>query len=120
MEKESHIWFCHLWGLINTRCLHQMTERQDPFLFTLELHVQGRESEAVSVPCPRLPGLPSGLASATRDPSPLPGHGGTGPASGGGFLRVNPALAMLFRRGLAGREAGGGQGRNVLKRIRQV
>lgn len=73
------------WGLINTKWLHQMTEREDPFLCTLELCIQGRGSEAASVPCPRLPGLPSGLASAPQDPSPLPGHGGTGPAPGGDF-----------------------------------
>lgn len=81
-----------------------MTEREDPSPFPLELRVRGRESGAGSV-CPRLPGLPSGLGSAAQAPGPLPGHGGAGPASGGAFLRLNPA--MLLHRGLAGGAAGG-------------
>lgn len=94
------------WGLINTEWFHQMTEqkREDPPLTALGFSVQGGESEALSVPRPLPPGRPSRLAPAPQKvPSPLPGHAGTGPASLGGSLRVNPAFAMMFRRGLDGR-----------------
>lgn len=56
-------------GLINAKCLRQMTEqkREDPFLITPEFSVQGGESAAVSVPCPPPP--PGWLPAPSRTPA---------------------------------------------------
>lgn len=69
-------------GLINTKWLHQMTEqkREEPFPITLEFTVQGGESEAVSVPCPPLPGTP--LRAGTHLPRGAPAHCQGSPAPG--------------------------------------